>query len=111
MTARFHRGALPTVRHKALRNLALDQKKIALHLAGVLRLANALDSRSNGSVPRIAVDGSEKGVIIMAERYNPWTVAAEKVASAAYLLELVLRRPILVKRARQARSKPRPRRI
>jgi len=104
-TARFHRGALPTLRHKALRDLALDQKKIALHLAGILRLANALDSPSNGSVPHIAVNGDQKGVIIMAERYNPWTVAAEKVASAAYLLELVLRRPILVKRARQAAKK------
>jgi hypothetical protein len=84
-----------------LHDLSLDQKKIALHLAGILRLANALDSPGNGSVPRIAVDADQKGVIIMAERYNPWTTAAEKVASAAYLLELVLHRPILVKRAPQ----------
>jgi CHAD domain-containing protein len=109
-TARFHKGALPTLRHKVLRDFALDQKKIALHLAGILRLANAL-SRSDGRVPQVAVDGDANCLIIQAEGYNPWTRAAEKVAGAAYLLELVLRRPILIKRSRVARPRTRPRTV
>jgi CHAD domain-containing protein/HD superfamily phosphodiesterase len=108
VVARFHRGALPTLRHKVLRELALDQKKIALHLAGILRLANALDSRSEVGVQRVAVEVDGKGLVILAQGYNPWTRAAERVAAAAYLLELVLRRPVWIKAAPHARAKRKP---
>jgi len=104
-TARFHRGALPTLRHRVLREFALDQKKIALHLAGILRLAHALVGGSEGGVLRVSVETDGKGVMILAQGYNPWTPAAEKIAGAAYLLELVLRRPFLIKAA----PRPRPR--
>jgi CHAD domain-containing protein len=59
-TARFHRGGLPTLRHKVLREFALDQKKIALHLAGVLRLAHALSGASEGGVQRVSVETDGK---------------------------------------------------
>jgi CHAD domain-containing protein len=116
IVSRFHRGELPTLRHKPLRDLALDQKKIALHLAGILRLANALDSHSAGAVGRVSVEADEKALTIRAQGYNPWTQAAEKNAGAAYLLALILRRPILIKAAPRAKpkkttrtSRPRPR--
>ena len=105
---RFYRGGLPTLRHKVLRELALDQKKIALHLAGVLRLAHALGSGKEGGVGRVSVEADGKGLLILAQGYNPWTRAAEKITGAAHLLELVLRRPILIKAA--PRAGPRKRR-
>jgi len=105
IVSRFHRGELPTLRHKALRDLALDQKKIALHLAGILRLANALDSHSAGGIGRVFVEADEKALTIRAQGYNPWTRAAEKNAGAAYLLALILRRSILIKAAPRARPK------
>ncbi len=108
-TTRFYRGTLPTLRHKVLREFALDQKKIALHLAGVLRLAHALGGESQGGVQRVSVQTDGKGLLILAQGYNPWTRAAEKIAGAAYLLELVLRRPILVKAAPRARPRLRTR--
>jgi exopolyphosphatase/pppGpp-phosphohydrolase len=105
---RFHRGALPTLRHKVLRELALDQKKIVLHLAGILRFAGALDAQSDGRIQRLSVEAKDKVLIVTAQGYGPWTRAAEKIAGASHLLELVLRRPIVVKSApRAARNAPR----
>jgi CHAD domain-containing protein len=106
-SARFHRGALPTLRHKVLRELALDQKKIVLHLAGILRFANALDAQSDGRIQRVSVDVKDKVLIISAQGYSPWSRVAEDIAGAAYLLELVLRRPIVVRSGpRASRRKP-----
>jgi hypothetical protein len=104
VTSRFHCGALPTLRHKALRDLALDQKKVVLHLAGILRLSNAIDSSADGVVSRVSVEANGKGLTILAVGYNPWTRAAEEIAGAAYLLELVLRRPIWIKAAPRRRA-------
>jgi len=109
VVSRFHRGALPTLRHGALRDLALDQKKIALHLAGILRLANALDFNSAGVVGRVSVEADEKALTIRAQGYNPWTRAAEKNTGAAYLLALILRRAILIKPAPRVKTTPRTR--
>jgi CHAD domain-containing protein len=99
VTARFHRGAFPTLRHKVLRDLALDQKKIVLHLVGILRLANALDAHTNGSVQRVSIEEKDKILTVSAQGYAAWTRAAEEIAGAAYLLELILRHPIIVKSA------------
>jgi CHAD domain-containing protein len=97
--ARFHRGAIPTLRHKVLRDLALDQKKIVLHLAGVLRFANAVDVESDGSIQRISIEAKDKVLIISAQGFTAWSRAAEEIAGSAYLLSLVLRSPIVVKSA------------
>jgi len=107
--ARFHRGALPTLRHKVLRELALDQKKIVLHLAGILRFANALDAESDGLIQRVSIEAKDKILIISAQGFPAWTRAGEQIAGSAYLLSLVLRRPIVVKSAatRTTRS-PKP---
>jgi CHAD domain-containing protein len=107
VAARFHRGALPTLRHKVLRDLALDQKKIVLHLAGILRFVNALDAESHGLIQRVSIEVKDKMLIIYAQGFPAWTRAAEQIAGSAYLLSLILRRPIVVKSAatRQARSR------
>jgi CHAD domain-containing protein len=43
VVARYHRGALPHIRAKALQSLELPERHVAMELAGILRLANALD--------------------------------------------------------------------
>ena len=92
--ARFHRGALPRSRHPALREFALDQKKIVLHLAAILRLANALDAESGGQIPQLRVEQKDGRMLISAAGYAPWTRSAEGIAGASYLLEMVLRKPV-----------------
>jgi CHAD domain-containing protein len=108
--ARFHRGALPQPRHKAIRSLGSEDKRVALYLAGILRLADALDRpRMTTTAQRLHVEKKKGALLVAATGYSPWTSAAENIAAARYLLEVVLRKPILIKSLKRAvRKKPAP---
>jgi hypothetical protein len=95
--ARFHRGALPTLRHKALRGLPLEQRKLAVLLSGILRLANALDYERNGRIHRIRLEDRSGTLILWAQGFQPMTRTAEAIAGARYTLEALLQRPIMVR--------------
>ena len=97
LVARFHRGALPRTSHKAMRELPLEQKKIARYLSGVLRLANALDTCSNGDVQRVRFEQKNGSLMLAATGYNPWARSAETIAAGSHLLQLAVGKPILVK--------------
>jgi CHAD domain-containing protein/HD superfamily phosphodiesterase len=125
IVARFHRGALPTRKHKTLRDLLPDQQKATIQLAAVLRLANALDAAHDGHIRRIQVEtvqsrtvrnkaaanwrGSAtvfkssaltpmaEAVIIEAEGYTPNNSTAQIIAAERHLLETVLRRPVILR--------------
>ena len=120
VVARFHCGALPTRSHKALRDLLPGEQKITIQLAAVLRLANALDAGHDGHIRRVRVEnggaqsqnrkrrtngflrkpaglGSNEALVIGAEGYAPGSPTAQAVAAERYLLEIVLRRPVVVK--------------
>jgi CHAD domain-containing protein/HD superfamily phosphodiesterase len=125
MVARFHRGALPTRKHKTLRDLLPDQQKAIIQLAAVLRLANALDTAHDGHIRRIQVETvqsrtvgnkpvanrrqsarlfkssartpTEEVVVIAAEGYTPSNSTAQTIAAERHLLETVLRRPVIVR--------------
>jgi len=102
--ARFHRGALPRPGHAALQDLALEQRQIVMHLAAILRLANALDTASGGRIQRVQLETKDGHLILSAAGYTAWTRAAEEIAGGSYLLELVLRRPVMVKALRVSRD-------
>jgi CHAD domain-containing protein len=119
--ARFHRGALPARSHKILRDLLPDEQKMTIDLAAVLRLANALDAGHDGQIRRIQIengrdrrgagssrghgflrkseDGPGKGeaLILGLEGFNGGSSMARTIAAERYLLETVLRRPVVVK--------------
>ena len=118
LVARFHTGALPTRSHKALRDLLPDEQKSVTRLAAVLRLANALDSahddhirrvqiekaapsngsrRTNGFLRKPTPPAKSEAVVVSAEGYTNSTPAAQTIAAERYLLETVLRRPVIVK--------------
>ncbi len=96
VVARYHRGALPRPRGKNMQRLELPDRRVALELAGVLRLANALDPR-NGTAPRLEVDGQDGILVVHSAGYSPLDRAAEDVAAARHLLETVLKRPVMVR--------------
>jgi len=98
--ARYHRGALPRSRQESLQLLDLPDRRVALQLAGVLRLTNSLDTR-NGTEPRIKVGLDDRIVLIQTAGYSPLDRSAEEIAAARHLLEVVLRRPVLVRRLRE----------
>jgi CHAD domain-containing protein len=120
IVARFHAGALPTRGHKALRDLLPGEQKITIQLAAILRLANALDAthdahirrvkietaiapskspkhRTNGFLRKPAPLAKHEALIIAAEGYTPGSPTAQTIAAERYLLETVLRRPVVMK--------------
>jgi CHAD domain-containing protein/HD superfamily phosphodiesterase len=118
IVARFHCGALPTRSHKALRDLLAPEQKTTIQLSAVLRLANAFDAEHNGQIRKIRVENSspvgvringflrkpatlpkDVPLIITAEGFVAASDTAQRLAAERYLLETVLRRPIIVKAA------------
>ena len=103
IVARFHCGALPTRKHRALRDLLPDEQKAAIQLAAILRLANALDASHDGHIRRIQVENIQmrarghEALIIAAEGYSPLGASAQTIAAERHLLETVLRRPVVLK--------------
>jgi exopolyphosphatase/guanosine-5'-triphosphate,3'-diphosphate pyrophosphatase len=111
VVARFHRGALPQARHKALRQLATADRKLAVYLAGVLRLANSLDGRRDGQIDRLQLSVNDGCLQLSVAGYAPWTSTAQDVAAARHVLEVVLHKPIMIKPLRVARSRVRGPRV
>jgi exopolyphosphatase/pppGpp-phosphohydrolase len=118
VVARFHAGALPTRAHKALRDMLPDEQKMTIQLAAVLRLANAFDATHDGHVRKVKIEnakpksrksptdgfsrkpaslGVNEALVIEAEGFTAGSETAQAVAAERYLLEVVLRRPVLVK--------------
>ena len=108
VVARYHRGALPRPRGKTLQRLELPDRRVAVQLAGVLRLANALDWR-NGSEPGLQVEVRDRTVLVHAAGYSPLQRSAEDVAAARHLLETVLRQAVLVRGIRVGSGESRAR--
>lgn len=123
IVARFHCGALPLRSHKALRDMPLDEQKTVIRLAAILRLTNALDGahdghvqkiriensalpsngrnrHANGSLRKPAILGKNEAVVIAAQGYMSGSPTAQTVAAERYLLETLLRRPVIVKPAK-----------
>ena len=131
IVARFHRGALPTRKHKSLRDLLPHEQKATIQLAAILRLANALDASHDGHIRRIQIENGKtsnvagKGItnhkhrlngflrktaglaadgalVVAAEGYSPLGSSAQTIAAERHLLETVLRRPVVVKPLKHA---------
>jgi CHAD domain-containing protein len=101
LVARFHRGALPTRKHKSLRDLLPDEQKATTQLAAILRLANALDAH-DGHICRIQIENGHirrgnEALTIAAEGYSPMAPSARIIAAERHLLETVLRCPVVIK--------------
>jgi hypothetical protein len=74
-----------------------------MELAGILRLANALDARKgreNENSPRIEVSLQDRLIVVRAAGYSALDDSAEDIAAARHLLETVLHRPVLVRTLR-----------
>jgi exopolyphosphatase/pppGpp-phosphohydrolase len=127
IVARYHCGALPTGRHKALRELPRPEQKMTIQLAAILRLANALDAAHDGRIRRVRLENqvrdtnhrnpirsgqserncSHRGsgskarhrvITIAVEGYTALGRNARAIAAERHLLETVLRRPVFVRR-------------
>jgi hypothetical protein len=97
VVSRYHQGALPHAGQASLRGLTSEQRQTVLRLAGILRLADAFDSSRDGRIQRLHVAPHNGFLLVAAQGYSPRDRMAERVAGARHLLEVVYRRPLMVK--------------
>jgi CHAD domain-containing protein/HD superfamily phosphodiesterase len=108
IVARFHRGSLPTRKHKDLRDLLPDEQKATIQLVAILRLANSLDAAHDGHIRRIQIENAQiragqirangnEAIVVAAEGYSPLSASAQTIAAERHLLETVLHRPVIIK--------------
>jgi CHAD domain-containing protein len=129
IVARFHAGALPTRSHKTLRDVLPDEQKLTIQLAAILRLANACDRAHDGHIRSLKIENTitqtkstkrtngflrkpanlapNEALVIAAEGYLPASPTAQAIAAERYLLETMLRRPVVVK-AMKITAMPKP---
>ena len=93
--ARYHRGALPQA--SRLRHIPIAQRKIITLLAGILRLANALDDEHDGQIKRIKVSQHANYIEIQAHGLRQDSMLAERIAAARHLLEINCGLPVMVR--------------
>jgi CHAD domain-containing protein len=97
VVSRYHRGALPRAGQVSLRGLTTAQRQKVLHLAGILRLADAFDPDRDGRIQRLGVDQQNGFLVVAAQGYSARDRMAQGIAGARHLLEIVYRRPVMVK--------------
>jgi exopolyphosphatase/guanosine-5'-triphosphate,3'-diphosphate pyrophosphatase len=103
--ARYHRGALPRVGQKALLGLTPAERQMVFHLGGMLRLAAALAAGRGPQIGRLEVGQRNDFLVIAVPGYSPRDPAAQAIAGARHLMELVYRRPVMVKSLRVQKTR------
>jgi CHAD domain-containing protein len=96
LVARYHRRALPQRRHAAFGRLSPDRKQKVLLLAGILRLANALDRQHDASVHSLRAEIDGDRIEIRAGGYSAREPRASHIANAKHLFEIACKRPVAV---------------
>jgi len=96
LVARYHRRALPQAKHAAFRRLRPDRRQKVLLLAGILRLANALDREHDASVRSLKARIERDQIAIRAGGYTGDEPRASYVANARRLFEIACKRPVSV---------------
>jgi CHAD domain-containing protein len=98
IVAHYHRGGLPLSNHPIFAGLPAQRRVELMPLAGVLRLANALDDMHDQQISGLAVE-RQAGVLVIhaAGLTNAVSPFGEQLAQARYLLESCIRMPIAIK--------------
>jgi CHAD domain-containing protein len=96
LVARYHRRALPQAKHAEFRRLRPDRRQKVMLLAGILRLANALDREHDASVSSLHAHIERDRIAIRAGGYTGAEPGASYVAGARHLFEIACKRPVAV---------------
>lgn len=96
---RYHRGALPQLKHKGFARLTSDEQKIISTLAGVLRMARVLRKCGVESAVGMRVEKSVDALLLRVPGLTESQENAAQLAAGKYLLENSLERPVIVKAA------------
>ena len=108
IVAHYHRGGLPPSNHPIFAGLPAQRRSELMPLAGVLRLANALDDAHDQRISNVMIERRDGVLKIYAQgltaAINPF---GEQLARARYLLEACIKMPILF-RPLPGRRRPPP---
>jgi CHAD domain-containing protein len=108
IVAHYHRGGLPPSNHPIFAGLPAQRRSELMPLAGILRLANALDDAHDQRIANVMVERHDGVLSIYAQglaaAINPF---GEQLARARYLLEACIKMPILL-RPLPSRRRPQP---
>ena len=98
IVAHYHRGGLPPSDHPIFAGLPTQRRAELLPLAGVLRLANALDDAHDQRITSLVLERQGGVLLIHAQGLtNAVSPFGEQLAQARYLLEHCIRMPIVIK--------------
>ena len=95
LVARYHRRALPQLKHKEFSKLSPALQQATLFLSGILRLANSFE-QSAKPIRKLDVDSTTEGLTIRAYGYDGEEPLLSKLANAKHLLEIACRKPIVI---------------
>ena len=99
LIARYYRGAEPREDHKGFADLEPNEQKVITCLAGVLRLADALDCAHDSSVHGVAVSNGGGFVLLEAAGWEENQDNAAEIGGRKHLLEKALGLPVIVRAA------------
>jgi len=99
IVARYHSGAEPREKHKPYASLEPEGRSMVRTLAGVLRIACALDESHDGAVRRVDVRSNAEYLLIRAAGWHEDETTAATIGGRKHLLEAALSRPIIVRAA------------
>ncbi len=94
LVARFHRRALPSLNHRALKAYQLPLRHSLLLLAALLRMANAFGAKPYRAVRRLEVENCAGVIVLRAEGFTETDPFTSKLSEAKRLLEFASHRPV-----------------
>ncbi|MDI9432539.1 MAG: YfcE family phosphodiesterase [Planctomycetota bacterium] len=97
LIARYHRKALPDVRHKYYGNLSDAEQYCVRVLAGILRVADGLDRSHNRIVRGIACQASDRKIVMTCDVRGPADAELAAAAKKADLFREAFGRPLELK--------------
>jgi exopolyphosphatase/pppGpp-phosphohydrolase len=95
--ARYHRQALPSLKHDHYAALEPDERAVVDKLASFLRLADGLDRTHQGLVKDIACKYSDKKIVAHCASRTPAREEGESGREKGYLLEKVFKRKLVIR--------------
>jgi Ppx/GppA phosphatase, domain III len=98
IVAHYHRGGLPPSNHPIFAGLLAHRRAELMPLAGILRLANALDDEHDQRITSVVLE-RRNGVMMIYARGLTRALSpfGEQLARARYLLESCIKMPIAFK--------------
>jgi len=104
IVAHYHRGGLPPANHPIFAGISAERRAELMPLAGVLRLANALDENHDQRISSVEMQ-RQKGALTVYAKGLTSSISrfGEQLAQARYLLESCVKMPVMIKPLRAPR--------